>query len=78
VVIRLDESGERRFTETTRDGVGRLLALVVDGEVIIAPYINTPIEGGTVQVSGGLTPADAAELAARIDTAARGCTPSSP
>ena len=54
--------GARRFAETTRDNIGRRLAIVLDGEVISAPVIKSEIKGpGTI--SGNFTIESAEELA---------------
>lgn len=75
VAIRFDKAGALQLKEMTRAdvGVGKQLALVVDGVVISAPVINMPIEGGSLVVNGGFTEDESEAIAARIKGAARGC-----
>ncbi|WP_111641798.1 protein translocase subunit SecD [Marinimicrobium alkaliphilum] len=63
VTFRLDDAGARRFGELTRANVGRALAVVLDGEVITAPVIRSVIAGGSGEISGHFTAAEASNLA---------------
>ena len=46
VNITFDPQGGRRFGVLTRENVGRPFAIILDGEVLSAPNINEPIDGG--------------------------------
>lgn len=50
----------------TRDAVGNRIALVYRDELIMAPTVQDPIEGGMVMISGNFTADEAEELAARL------------
>ncbi|GAB3382623.1 protein translocase subunit SecD [Spongiibacter taiwanensis] len=63
VSFRLDKEGADQFAELTRDNAGRVLAVVLDGRVITAPVIRSPISGGSGEISGAFTAAEAGELA---------------
>jgi preprotein translocase subunit SecD len=63
VSITFDSNGGARFAKHTRENVGKLFAIVLDGTVISAPSINEPILGGRASISGGFTVAQANELA---------------
>ncbi len=52
VTFRFDSVGGKRFGNTTRDNVGRQLAIVLDDAVISAPVIQEPILGGSGQITG--------------------------
>ena len=54
--------GGRKFGNVTRDHVGELLAIVLDG-VISAPRIDEPILGGSGIIRGSFTVQEANELA---------------
>ncbi len=58
-----DTVGGRRFGDVTSENVGRLLAIVLDGEVISAPRIRQPILGGSGIIEGGFTVESANDLA---------------
>lgn len=55
--------GAKKFAKATRENVGGRLAIVLDGKVISAPTINTPITGGKGIITGNFTVASANDLA---------------
>ncbi len=55
VSFRFDAQGGRRFGDTTKDNVGKQLAIVLDGKVISAPVIRSAILGGSGIISGNFT-----------------------
>ena len=63
VSFRFDSVGARRFGDATTQNVGRLLAIVLDNQIISAPRIREPIIGGSGIISGTFTVADARDLA---------------
>lgn len=62
VNFRFNTSGARRFADVTRENVGRPFAIVLDGKVISAPVIRTPILDGSGQISGNFTVAETNEF----------------
>ena len=63
VSFRFDSAGARKFGAVTREHVGELLAIVLDGKVISSPRIREPILGGSGVISGSFTAQSANELA---------------
>ncbi len=63
VSFRFDALGGRQFGELTAQNVDRLLAIVLDNQVISAPRIRQPIMGGNGIITGGFTVAAANDLA---------------
>lgn len=55
VNFRFNMRGAQRFGQATTENVGRIMAIVLDNEVISAPRIQTPITGGSGQISGSFT-----------------------
>ena len=55
--------GGERFGQVTSQHVGDQFAIVLDGKVISDPRINTPITGGSGEISGNFTVQSANELA---------------
>jgi SecD/SecF fusion protein len=55
VNFRFNLRGGQRFGQVTSDNVGKLFAIVLDGKVISAPRILSPITGGTGQITGNFT-----------------------
>jgi preprotein translocase subunit SecD len=56
-------NGAKKFGRVTQDNVGRPFAIVLDRNVISAPVIQTPILGGSGQITGNFTVEQANNLA---------------
>ncbi len=63
ISVRFNSEGAALFGEVTRDSVGRLMAIILDGELYSAPRINEPILGGNCEISGDFEITEAATLA---------------
>ncbi len=68
VAIRLTDEAAQKMAEVTRKNIRRRLALLVDGQVITAPVIQSEI-GAEVQITGTFTEAEVVNLAKRINKA---------
>ncbi|KFC74370.1 Protein-export membrane protein SecD [Bosea sp. LC85] len=55
VNFRFNIRGAQRFGQATTENLGRALAIVLDNKVISAPVIQSPITGGSGQISGNFT-----------------------
>jgi len=66
VNFRFSARGAREFGRITQENVGRPFAIVLDQEVISAPVIQTPILGGSGQITGNFTVDEANRLAVRL------------
>ncbi|MFA5243015.1 MAG: protein translocase subunit SecD [Sulfuricella sp.] len=66
VHISLDGRGARIFRDTTRENVGKRMAILLiekgQAEVITAPVIREEIGGGRVQISGAMTAQEANDV----------------
>ncbi len=63
VSFNLDRVGTKRFGKATSTGVGKQLAIILDGKIISAPVIRDAILGGSGQISGNFTFQSATDLA---------------
>ena len=63
VSFTLDRVGAKRFGKATSKGIGKQLAIVLDGNIISAPVIRDVIASGSGQISGGFTFQSATDLA---------------
>ena len=63
VTFTLDRVGAKRFGKATSTGIGKQLAIVLDGKIICAPVIRDTIASGSGQISGGFTFQSATDLA---------------
>ncbi len=55
VNFRFNIRGAQRFGQITTENLGRPLAIVLDNKVISSPVIQSPITGGSGQISGSFT-----------------------
>jgi protein-export membrane protein SecD len=70
VSFRFNQDGARRFGKATAENVGRPFAVVLDNKVITAPVIQTPILGGTGQITGNFSIDSANSLATNLRSGA--------
>ena len=63
VSFTLNRLGAKRFGKATRNGVGKQLAIVLDGKIVSAPVIRDAIVSGSGQISGNFTFQTATDLA---------------
>ena len=63
VSFRFDTTGAQKFEKATTDNVGKRFAVILDGVVITAPVINSPITGGSGIITGNFTSQEATDLA---------------
>jgi len=63
VSFTLDRVGAKRFGKATSNGIGKQLAIVLDGKIVSAPVIRDTIASGNGQISGNFTFQSATDLA---------------
>ncbi len=63
VLIEFDKIGAKEFGEATKNNVGKVLAITLDGKEISAPVVQEPILDGKAQITGKFTIEDAKHLA---------------
>ncbi len=63
VTFRFNLRGGQKFGQVTSENVGRPFAIVLDGKIISAPVIRSPITGGTGQITGNFSLDEASSLA---------------
>jgi protein-export membrane protein SecD len=63
VQFTLDRVGAKRFGKATLSGVGKRLAIVLDGKIISAPIVRDAIVGGSGIITGDFTFQSATDLA---------------
>ena len=63
VSFTLDRVGAKRFGKATSKGIGKQLAIVLDGKIVSAPVIRDAIISGSGQISGNFTFQSATDLA---------------
>lgn len=71
LTLTLDDEAAAELRQATQGlaGTGARLAVVVDGFVVRAIVVATPIEGGVLQIPGAFTEAEADDLVGRLTVA---------
>lgn len=63
VAFRFNSTGTRKFSQITKENIGKVFAIVLDNKVITAPIINTVINQGSGIISGNFTTQEANQTA---------------
>lgn len=71
-VVGLDfnDEGTALFAKITEENTGKILAIILDGSVIMAPSINEPIYGGAAVISGLSGIDEAKQLSVQLNAGA--------
>ena len=67
IEVVLTAAGQKAFADITRRTVGKRLAIVVDGKLLVAPRIEAEIPGGRALITGAFSMREASELAGKIN-----------
>ena len=65
VTVTFNADGAAKMFRATQSHIGRPLAMLVDGEVVIAPVVRSPITTSAI-ISGNYTRAEAERIVAGI------------
>lgn len=60
--IKFNEDGSNLFAKITRENIGSVLGIFLDGKLIEAPYIREEIKGGQAVITGDFTPDQAKQV----------------
>jgi preprotein translocase subunit SecD len=66
VMISLDDSASQKLAKLTADNIGKVLAITMDGKVLVEPLVQAAITDGQIMISGTFTVKDAEMLAKQI------------
>lgn len=70
VSLQFDEEGTKLFAQITKDNVGKVVAIYLDGQIISAPVVREPITDGVAVISGNFTPETARALVSSLNSGA--------
>lgn len=72
VVVKLlfDEEGTKIFADLTEANLQKPIAIILDGQIISAPTVQSAITNGEAYITGNFTPDEAKELATRLNSGA--------
>lgn len=68
VDLEFDETGTKLFAQITKDNIGKMVAIYLDGALISNPTVQQEIPNGVASISGGFaTPQEAKELVRNLN-----------
>lgn len=70
VSLQFNDEGAKLFEKITRENIGKVVAIYLDGEPISMPTVNDVITGGKAQITGNFTPTEAKLLVGRLNSGA--------
>ena len=70
VLLDFNREGDEIFARLTRENVGKVLAIYLDGAPVSLPVIREEISGGRAEITGRFTPQEAKTLVGRLNSGA--------
>ena len=70
ILIDFNDEGAKIFARITKENVGKILAIYLDGLPISQPVIQQEITGGSAEITGTFTPQEAKTLVGRLNSGA--------
>ncbi|MBY0376566.1 protein translocase subunit SecD [Patescibacteria group bacterium] len=70
VVLQFDDTGTKLFADITKNNIGKMVAIYLDGSPISTPVVREEIPSGTATISGSFTPSEAKTLVGRLNSGA--------
>jgi len=70
VSLQFDEAGTKLFAEITKNNIGKMVAIYLDGAPVSTPVVREEIPNGQAVISGNFTPTEAKQLVGRLNSGA--------
>ena len=70
ISLRFDEEGTKLFADLTKKNLGKTIAILLDGNIISAPTVQSEITNGEAVITGKFTLQEAKTLAQNLNTGA--------
>ncbi|MDP2789437.1 MAG: protein translocase subunit SecD [bacterium] len=70
VNLQFDEEGTKLFAQITKENIGKMVAIYLDGSPISTPVVREEIPNGEAVISGNFTPQEAKMLVGRLNSGA--------
>ncbi len=70
VGLQFDETGTKLFADITKNNVGKMVAIYLDGSPISIPVVRQEILDGQAVISGSFNPTEAKQLVGRLNSGA--------
>jgi len=70
VNLQFDDTGTKLFAQITKNNVGKMVAIYLDGSPISTPVVREEIPNGQAFITGSFTPVEAKQLVGRLNSGA--------
>jgi preprotein translocase subunit SecD len=70
VGLQFDDEGTKLFAKLTRENIGKVIAIYLDGAPVSIPVVNSEIPDGQAIITGQFTPSEAKTLVGRLNSGA--------
>lgn len=70
VALRFDDEGTKMFADLTKKNLGKRIAILIDGQIVSAPTVQSEIVNGQAVITGNFTQKEAKELVSRLNEGA--------
>ena len=70
VSLQFDATGTKLFDQITKNNIGKVVAIYLDGAPISTPVVKEEIPDGQAVISGSFTPVEAKQLVGRLNSGA--------
>ncbi len=70
VALQFDDEGAKLFADLTRRNIGKQIAILIDGQIVTAPTVQTEILNGQAVITGRYTISEANALVKRLNEGA--------
>ncbi|PJC49408.1 protein translocase subunit SecD [Candidatus Nomurabacteria bacterium CG_4_9_14_0_2_um_filter_32_10] len=70
VSLQFDDTGTKLFAQITKDNIGKMVAIYLDGAPISTPVVREEIPNGQAVISGSFTPSEGKLLVGRLNSGA--------
>jgi preprotein translocase subunit SecD len=70
VALRFDDEGTQMFADLTQKNLGKRIAILIDGQIVSAPTVQSEITNGQAVITGSYTQQEAKELVLRLNEGA--------
>ncbi|MFA5791420.1 MAG: protein translocase subunit SecD [Candidatus Paceibacterota bacterium] len=70
VSLQFDDVGTKLFADITKNNIGKMVAIYLDGAPISTPVVREEIPNGQAVISGSFTPTEAKQLVGRLNSGA--------
>lgn len=70
IMISFNNTATRKFYEITKNNIGKKLAIVINGKIIMAPEIIEEISAGDIQITGNFSIQEIEEAVVLLNSSA--------